>query len=93
MNDEPICNCPLCGRTHRKMPFGTPPAVISDVVTIPRVQYEALMAAKEVLLHIATNDHPTQTLIDCPHYVDANEFAARQALAALRAAGLPEEKP
>lgn len=45
MNDEPLCNCPLCGRTHRKMPFGKPPPVISDTVTIPRAEYEALTAA------------------------------------------------
>ena len=46
------------------------------------------MAAAKALVYIATNDYPTQTLIDCPHDVAPTDFAAREALAALRAAGI-----
>lgn len=75
---DPDGRCCRCG-LHR------------DSVTIPRAEYEAYKAAAEALLYIATNDYPTQTMIDCPHDITLEDYVARDALAALRAAGIQTE--
>lgn len=99
VGSEPICNCPLCGRTHRKMPFGKPPAAISDTVTVLRAQYEALMAAKRVLFNLHSYVDFKEPLtaakplvFDDPSGVNAEFEAAYAAIAALRASGIDLEE-
>jgi hypothetical protein len=71
------------------MPFGKPPPVISDAaVTIPRAQYKAYRAAKEVLQAVVSDvtDAYSASFIKPDILIRALE-----ALAALRAADIDLE--